>query len=179
MNLPSSRVVRPALLAVSVLALLANASCIMKWDGAFPSAVVPVLVTDSSGQPVPRAQLQVYDHRTREKAFGYPIDNFTEDSSLTTDDSGTLTAYHCSTGLEFGGTTWYLFGSIPIGARRPRYDCEIVAAGYKPVRFEVMELFQAPPGSYEDFPKTTIIIDGEPTELPVYGQRQFTLERDE
>ena len=78
--------------------------------------------------------------------------------------------------MQFGGQGWELFWVIQIRDYGPRYDCEITAEGFKPLKFEVWRLFKSPYKSHEDFPRTKLKVDGEEVEVPIY-EHTFTLER--
>ncbi len=52
-----------------------------------------------------------------------------------------------------------------MGARVPKYDCEIVAEGYKPYKFEIWQLYDSPHKSYAETPRTLIQFDDEADKL--------------
>src|SRR5262249_9290558 len=122
--------------AVAVVGLVALASCMttsIYWDGGFPSGEFRVNVRDLEGKPVKGAVLRVYRGSTRELASGYPLDNHITGQELVSDENGRITAPWKDGSMQFGGHAWQLFWVIPIGAKVPKYDCEITADGFKPL----------------------------------------------
>jgi hypothetical protein len=173
------RAVKSAAILVAVVALLALASYLTTsiiWDGGFPSGEIRLNVRDPEGQAVKGAVLLVYRAGTRDLAFEYPLDNHVAGRDLVSDEKGRITAIRKRGGLQFGGHAWQLFWVIPMGAKAPEYDCEVMAEGFKPLKFQVWRLFDSPHKTYEDFPKTKLKLDGEEIELPIY-EHTFTLER--
>ena len=173
------RAVKSAAILVAVVGSLALASSLTTsiiWDGGFPAGEFRLNVRDREGQPVKGAVLRVYRGGTRDLAFEYPLDNHVAGRDLVSDENGRITAIRKRGGLQFGGHAWQLFWVIPMGAKAPEYDCEITAEGFKPLKFRVWRLFESPHKYYDDFPKTTLKVDGEEIELKIY-EHTFTLER--
>ncbi len=164
------------LFLVVLLAMASHLTTSIMWDGGFPSGEFRVLVRDPENNPVRGAVLRVYHGRTRDLAFEYPLDNHVTEQGLVSDDSGRIIAIRTYGGLQFGGHAWRLFWLIPMGAKSPRFDCEITAEGFTTLRFPVQRLFESPHRYYDDFPKTTLEENGEQVELPVYTHA-FNLER--
>jgi hypothetical protein len=150
------------------------------WAGGFPSGEFRLKVVDPDGRPVPGAVLRVFRGGTTTPAFGYPLENHLAGQDLVGDDGGVVTAFRTQGGIQFGGTGWVLFWVIPVGDHvgdhGPRYDCEITAAGFRPLRFPLVRLFQSPFQTYDQFPKTTRRVSDEDFELKVY-ENTFTLDR--
>jgi hypothetical protein len=164
------------LAVVSLLVLASYVTTSRYWVGGFPSGEFRVNVCDADGKPVPGANLHVYHGSTRELALKYPLDNHIATQDLVSNERGRITVIRCSEGVLFGGHAWELFWVIPIGGRAPQYDCEITADGFKALKFPVWLLFESPHFSYDDFPKTKVMIDGEEIVLQIY-ENTFTLER--
>jgi hypothetical protein len=162
---------------VSVLGLASYVMTFRHWDGGFPSGEFHLDVRDPLGMPVQAAVLRVYRAGTEELAFDYPLDNHVATRELASDKSGRITAIRKHGGLQFGGHEWDLFWIIRIGEGKvPKYNCEITAAGFKPLKFGLGRLFESPHQSYSDFPKTKLTVHGEEIEVPIY-EHIFTLER--
>ena len=161
---------------VGLLALASYLTTSIIWDGGFPSGEFRVNVRDPNGKPVRGAVLRVYSGGTRDLAADYPLDNHVTGQELVSDDSGRITAIRSYGGLQFGGHAWSLFWVIPMGAKAPKYDCEITAEGFKPLKFSVWRLFDSPHRNYEEFPKTKLEVDGKEIELPIYANT-FTIVR--
>src|SRR5262249_43696849 len=155
--------------AVAVVGLVALASCMttsIYWDGGFPSGEFRVNVRDPEGKPVKGAVLRVYRGSTRELASGYPLDNHITGQELVSDENGRITAPWKDGRMQFGGHAWQLFWVIPIGAKVPKYDCEI-SRRVQASQFPVRRLFESPHFCYEDFPKSKLEVDGEQVELKI------------
>ena len=131
---------------------------------------------DSSRQPVEGAVLNVYRSGTQDLAAEYPLDDHVTGSELVSDGMGRIVVLRRYGGLQFGGHAWKLFWFIRMGAQAPKFDCEITAEGFEPIRFPLNRLFDSPHRYYEDFPKTTIEVDGESIEIKVY-EHTFALEK--
>jgi hypothetical protein len=175
-----SRHLKTGAFVVGVVAILGVASYLTTdytWDSGFPSGEFRVNVRDQDGQPIKEASLRVYRGGTRELAFQYPLDNHLADQPLVSDENGRIVAIRRRGGLQFGGEAWLLFFVIPMGAKAPKYNCEITAAGFKPLIFRIERLFESPHTYYEDFPKTKAKLDGKEIELKIY-EHTFTLERE-
>jgi hypothetical protein len=169
----------PAILLVAVgfLAVASYLTTGIYWDGHLPVGEFRLHIRTPEGQPVKGAILRVYCSGTRDLAFGYPLDNHLAGQDLVSDESGQITALQRNYRLKFGGFKWDLFWVIPIGARKaPDVDCEVSADGFRPLQFSIWRLFKSSYRSYEAFPKTTLPVDGNEIELPVYDQT-FMLER--
>ncbi|OWK38154.1 hypothetical protein [Fimbriiglobus ruber] len=163
--------------AIGLLALASYWTTSIHWDGGFPSGEFRLKVRTPEGKPVKGAALRVFRKNTREPAYKYPLENHMTERDLVSDETGRITAIREHGGLQFGGHAWQLFWVIPMGVQTgPRYDCEITAEGFQPLTFEVWQLFETGYESYKDFPKTTRVVDGKPTEFKVYEQT-FALSR--
>jgi hypothetical protein len=159
-----------------VLAVVAShVTTAYTWEGGFPSGEFRLKVVDPDGRPVPGAVLRVYRSGTSTPAYGYPLENHLSGQDLAGDDGGVVTAFRTRGGFQFGGTGWPLFWLIPVGGHGPSYDCELTAAGFRPLRFPLDRLFETL-HTYDRSPKTTRRVDGEDIELKVY-EHTFTLVR--
>jgi len=108
------------------------------WDGGFPAGVVRLEVHTADGRPIPGAAFRV------SQADGEPIPDYSPflDPGGPTDARGRLTVVQPHQGIMFGGRRWRLFWVVPMGATgRPRLYCEMAAAGFRPSRVEMNELF--------------------------------------
>src|SRR5262249_41225056 len=135
---PMKRPIRFIVVAIAVLGALALASYLTTasdWDGGFPAGEFRLNIRNTNGQPVKGAILRVYHGGTRGDAFEYPLNNYLSDQMPVSDDNGRMIALQQHRGLQFGGFSWDLFWIIPIGAKPPKYDCEITADGYRPLGF--------------------------------------------
>jgi len=103
------------------------------WDGGSPSNQFRLRVTDSKGVPITAASLSVVT-KSNEPAYGYPIEEFSEESQPQADDSGTIVVHHTG-GVEFGGSYTLLFGFIRWPPSwldtHPEYYLHITAQGYR------------------------------------------------
>ncbi len=163
--------------AVIVFGVWSYFSEVMIWDGGFPAGEFRVNVRDPDGKPIKGASLRVYRGGTRNLAFNYPLDNHLDGQGLVSDENGRITAVRLEGGLQFGGKVRYLFGVIPIKeGEAPKYDCEITAEGFQPLKVRINELFKSPHTFDKDFSKTESDADGKRIELPVY-EHTFTLNR--
>lgn len=133
-------------------------------------------VFDPDGAPVQGATLRVYHGGTTNPAFGYPLYNHRKADDLVSDTKGRITPIRLGGGCQFGGFSWRLFWVVPMGARAPKFDCEISAEGYTPLTFPVQRLFRTPHRYYDDFGKSKITIEDVEVELPVY-ENTFTMKR--
>ena len=159
-----------------LLAFLSFLTTSVQWSGGFPSGEFQIDVVDSSGRPVEGAVLNVYRGGTRELAEGYPLDDHTTGRELVSSKTGRIVVLRRHGGSQFGGHAWMLFWFIRMGVQAPKFDCEITAEGFKPLRFSVNRLFDSDHKFYENFPKTTIEENGETIELSIY-EHAFTLEK--
>lgn len=159
-----------------LLALASFLTTSRQWDGGFPAGEFRINVRSTDEQPIPGAVLRIYRGGTGDMAYDYPLDNHSASQALIGDGSGRITALRKHGGLQFGGHGWRLFWVIPMGARAPRYDCEITAAGFKSLKFDLHQMFKSPHHGYENFPKTKRMMGGEEVELAV-RENTFTLER--
>ena len=138
------------------------------WDGGFPSAEFRLIVLDENSQPIQGAILHVYEHKKRELAFKYPLDNYTSDRDLVSDKDGSIVTFHVSRGMEFGGLDWKLFWIFPIGRGAPEFDCEITAAGYKSYKFGFARLYKTS-SDPKELPVSKVTVDGKTRALPIYN----------
>ena len=159
-----------------ILGLISYETTQMIWDGGFPSGEIRLNVRNQSGAPVIGARLNVYDAKTGNHAFGYPLDDYVTTDSMLSDNNGRITAIRRLERLQFGGHAWKLWWLVPIQSGYPEYKCEVVAPGYEIKKFKVEELFKNPYTLYEDFPKTRVQIAGEEVVLKVY-ENTIALER--
>src|ERR1043166_2121533 len=137
------------------------------WDGGFPSAEFRLIVLDENSQPIQGAILHVYEHKKRELAFKYPLDNYTSDRDLVSDKDGSIVTFHVSRGMEFGGLDWKLFWIFPMGRGAPEFDCEITAAGYKSHKFGFGRLYKTS-SDPKELPVSKVTVDGKTRALPIY-----------
>jgi hypothetical protein len=174
-----SRRTKIATAAIAIVGLLAVASFLtthILWVGAFPSGEFHISVLDSDGKPVKGAILHVYHGSTRELASNYPFDNHIIGQDLVSDENGRIIVFRKPDGKLIDGNGWSLFWLIPIGTTAPKYDCEIMADGFKPVNFPVWQLFKSPQRSFEEIPKIKLDVEGEQVEVSIY-KHTFTLKR--
>jgi len=80
------------------------------WDGGFPRNQFRIHVTDSNDVPLTSAKLRVVD-KSNVSSYGFPIEEFTEDSQPQADGSGTIVVHH-NGGISYGGSYKLLFGFI-------------------------------------------------------------------
>jgi hypothetical protein len=163
--------VTPAFVALGLVAAYSCASTQFHADGGFPPAELHIHVVDGQGQAIREAVLHVYRSGSRQATSEYPI----YEAEPTSDEQGRLTCHQIHTGFQWGGRGCYLFWCIRTGPTAPQYDCEITAAGYRPLRFDIWRLFESPHHFYEDLPKSTFRVEGREVELPVY-EHEFTLQ---
>ncbi|OAI48353.1 hypothetical protein AYO44_07200 [Planctomycetaceae bacterium SCGC AG-212-F19] len=144
------------------------------WLGGFPAGEFRITIRGPANEPVSGAELVVRPAAEEDGTIRYTLDSQRPDTRLVSNDVGRIIAV--SRGYNFGGNTWELFWVIPMGWRGPRYDCEIMAEGFRPLRFPLRRLFETPYLNYAAFPKTKVNVNGRELELPVY-EHTFTLER--
>jgi hypothetical protein len=126
-----------AVAAAGLLTLASWATTQEDWDGGFPAGVVRLEVRAADGRPVPGAAFRVYNQATGQPSPGYPF----LDPAGPTDAGGRLTVVQPHSGLQFGGHRWRLFWAVRMGDTAPRYECEVAAAGFRPVRIDLFDLF--------------------------------------
>jgi hypothetical protein len=172
------------LVAVPVLSALAYASYITtihNWDGGFPRGEFRIDVRDPEGKPVPGAVLRCTSRRTGERVYGFLVDNRAPGQELVADATGRIVAVQPSGPILFGGEAWYLFWVIPMGEQeRPKFDYHITAAGFKPLKFPLEQLYEPPFRDRNKLPTTKIVRNDFGTEIEIelpISEHTFTLER--
>jgi hypothetical protein len=163
---------------IGILAIASFVTTAGFWDGGFPSGEFRLTIKNANGQPIHGAVFHVFRGGTRELSFGYPFENHVAGRDIASDVGGQLTLIQPRSGLQFGGFSWKLFWLIEMGAKVPKYDCEIIAPGYQAVEISVRQIVQAPPLMTTDseIATTRIIRDGQPVELKIH-ERTITLEK--
>jgi len=161
---------------VVLLGVLSYVTTSAQWIGGFPLGEFRIKVTSSDGKPIEGATLRIYSKKTSKLASYFPIDNHVTGEELTTNKDGETVALRVNGGIDFGGHSWRLFWIIPMGDRSPKFNCVLSAAGFRDLKFPLGRLFDSPHRYYEDFPKTTVEIDGELVEVKLY-QQNFTMKR--
>lgn len=174
-----SRRTKIATAAIAIVGMLVVASFLtthILWVGCFPSGEFHISVLDPEGKPVIGAILHVFQGSTRELASSYPLDNHIIGQDLVSDENGRIIAIRKPDGKLFHGNAWSLFWLIPMGTTAPKYDCEIMADGFKPFKFPLRRLFESPHRNVEEIPKTKLDVEGEQVEVSIY-KHTFTLKR--
>jgi|ERR1043165_5204122 hypothetical protein len=172
------KIVKFVLLLIGVVVFLGIASYFttsMDWLGAFPEGECRLNIRNVDGARVKGAVLRLYRGETNEPAYKQPILNYVPDKELSSDENGRIVAYTGYSG-KFGGHSWKLFWLIPMGDKGPEYNCELSAAGYKPAKFSIHQLWKTRNQFREDFHITKETFDNRELEFLVY-ENTFTLER--
>ncbi len=157
---------------VIIAVFLTGCACVDSFGP--PRSMIQISVVDSSGAPVPEAGLTIYKGGTHQIAYEYPISNYTPEDPLISNQRGEITAIKKEDGPSSGGC--YFLGILPIGVvRKPKYDCEIAADGYKTIQLDLWDLFKSSREQHSDLSKKTVLIEGVETELRLY-QQKFVLE---
>ena len=160
---------RIVLLAAAAISL---PGCVtIAWDGGYPSGEVRISVTDRSGGPLDGVLMEVVDE-SEEPALGYPIDEIVEGSEVRSDSEGRIVVHQLHDGMQFGGTSRYLFGFIPLpgNATAPVYHVRFSKEGYRALEVDFMDLFRSPYVHYLDFPRVRLMHDGRMHDYKVYTQ---------
>jgi hypothetical protein len=160
----------------AAVALLAGASWLTthdNWEGGFPAGAIRLTVRTTDGRPIPGAEFQVY-----RPDGGRPPD-FSPflDPGRPTDARGRLTVAQPHFGIMWGGERWRLFWVVPIGDRpgRPEIYYEVAAAGFRPVRVGVFDLFAAARPTAEQI-RVSWPANAREVELPLY-ETEIVLEQ--
>lgn len=159
------KIVVAAIVLLLVTAFASYFTTAVFWDGAFPSGEYHLQIVNQSGNPIKGATLNIYQGKNL--AFEYPFDNYLSENSLVSNDKGEIVLTHLPRGLEFGGSGWLLFWVIPINMSSPKFNCEVIATEYKPLRFSANEIFVI---AYEtnNTQKKTVHINGYEVELEIF-----------
>ena len=146
------------------------------WDGMFPAGEYHLKVQNENGIPISGAILNAFEDGTENLAFEYPLDNYSTEGDLISDEQGAIVVLHKPRGFEFGGSCWNLFWVYPICSDSPKFDFQISADGYKTIKFTTDELF-APAYDDRSNGKTTVTLEnGENLQISVY-ELTFILKR--
>jgi hypothetical protein len=140
------------------------------WDGGFPFAEVRIYFVDESGNAISNVTMSVTWRSDGSSAHEYPISEY-DGTSLSSDDDGVITCHQMRQGLQFGGHAWLLFWCIPMGAQSPKFDVHFEHPRFAQTTVPVWRLFESEYAMYEDFPKTTIDVNGNAEEIKIYNQR--------
>ena len=60
-----------------------------------------------------------------------------------------------------------------MGEQAPKFDVHLEYLAHRRMTFPIWQLFESQHFMYEDFPKTTFVVNGQSEEMPVYEQRIF------
>lgn len=140
----------------------------IRWSGGFPFSQIRIHVVDQDGSPLEGVELTVTPLRGTTK--GYPIAEYMGEP-LYSDSEGLIVCHQTANGIQFGGSTSFLFWFIPVGAKAPRFDVHLRHADCASESFEIQRLFESEHQFYDDFPKTTIELDGVIEEIPIREHR--------
>ena len=89
--------------------LLSGCSLLGSYEGGYPHIDVTVSIVDSENLAVQGIAVNIVDSEGN-KSYGYPIDNYINDSSLVTDEYGEVNLYHVTRFPEYScGGSFYLF----------------------------------------------------------------------
>ena len=153
-------------LAIIALALVAASYLTTNhtWTGAFPTCEVSIQIVDEKRDPIRGAWLVVLSED------GIPLvrDSPFLEKQIVSNHDGLMTMHQIDDNKEFGGSSWQLLWFYRIGARYPSSVCQIIAAGYKPKKVRIRDIFKSNMKYYEDMEKLDVIIDGKSYRLPVY-----------
>ena len=161
-------------LILAVTAYVSYQTSTMYWDGGYPTGEFRLRVVNEIGDPVEGACLDLYNE-SGTPAVEYPIYEYDGEGTLCGGADGVITAHQPQEGIQFGGSEWYLFWVIPIGASdAPQFDIRISADGYQDYPIGIWDLFD----DTQTLNQQTITYDymGMDVEMLVY-QHTITLER--
>ena len=116
----------------------------MAWSGSFSMAEHELEFTRPDGTPIQGVELSVED-AIGEKAFYYPVNDYTPRVRLLSGKDGLLTFHHVQQGVEFSGTCRFLFFVLPVSGRctSPEYFCRFTYRGAEVFRIKYSELNRA------------------------------------
>lgn len=163
-------------LAVILVAVLGGLSLITtqgEWYGFVPPGEFHIIVKNGADVPIQGARFDLFGHGTTSPAYGWPIENYSQQRELLTDRQGIMVILLNPSHRPAGGSTWRLFWVFPFRTGGAQYDGMLTASGYRPQRFSLDELWRAEVTD-ENAPTTTIQINGRSVTLPVL-HRVFTL----
>lgn len=152
------RKVSPSAFALTLLLVVAGIAFACygiqeTWDGGFPQVEFQVTVIDRGGVPLEGVTLSVTSHNG-ETTFGYPVTDFTESLTPTSDERGLLVFHHVNLSPEYGGKCRKLFFLIPVGTcEAPRYTLHFLLRDKEVARFEYDEYLGRKPSDWSLLPK--------------------------
>jgi hypothetical protein len=146
-------------------------------EGTLPLGEFHLKIVNENGDPVRGAVLNIFEKRTKEAAFGFPVNNHKSSGDLISNEEGVIIASHIPEGFEFAASCFRLFWVFPMcDGGAPQFDFQISANGYKNLVFSNADLFEP---AYNDKSSKNIrvtIETGEKINVPVY-ELMFTLEK--
>ena len=169
---------RRYVLAFSLLFALAFASYVttsILWDGGFPFAELHIEIVDERGNPIENVHMSV-TRTSGANANGYPISEY-KGTAITSGSDGIIVCHQMRQGLQFGGHAWMLFWCVPMGAKSPNFNVQFEHTQYTPTTVPIWRLFDSQFSMYDEFPKTTVEIQGMVEEIPIYSQRIILSQR--
>jgi hypothetical protein len=158
---------------IGFLADESHARTLSRWHARFGSGEARITIRNSKGEPIPGARVHVFERDTRRLTS--PIDSYSPGVPLVSDRNGQFSL--ATRGGVAGGTEWQLFWLIPMGqpVHQPRYDVEITAPGYQPLRVDLHQIFHQPGVDPEKLPVVKRVLFGDERELRVF-QHTFQME---
>lgn len=158
-----------AFLVSFALAFASYVTTSVLWDGGFPFAEVRIVFVDERGNAISNVKMSVTRRSDGASAHEYPISEY-DGTPLNSGDDGVITCHQMRQGLQFGGHAWLLFWCVPMGAQSPKFDVHFEHPRFAQTTVPIWRLFESEYAMYEDFPKTTIDVNGNAEEIKIYNQ---------
>jgi len=89
-----------------------------QWDGRYPRIECRLKVLDTNENPIQHVKLNVYNDYGN-LSYKYPVAEFTEQHSPSSNENGVIIFHQTKSGLQFGGLCTNYLGLIEIGRCDP------------------------------------------------------------
>jgi hypothetical protein len=98
------------------------------WDGGFGQVEYQLTFIGDDGKPIEGVQLQV-ESQNGTNYFHYPVTDYIDGVTPTSNNEGVLTFHHVGDGVEFGGGCWELFGFAFGECKGPVFELRFMLDG--------------------------------------------------
>ena len=163
----------PAVVLVLTLILLPSTRPVLfstsTFDGFFPSGEFRFKITNNANEPLKGASLSIFEGGSQNSAFEYPIDNYSTERDLISDESGLIIAIHKPRGFEFGGACQHFLIVFVLRCdETPKYYFVITADGYKTIRFSDEVIYDLARNRDVIGTRKVTLENGQEEEIPVF-----------